>query len=75
MTHDSLCSWCREPDCTRHIPNHDQLCPYSELPSPCFTCDLIAKARFDERQRIIGVMERNADGDAMKVIDAVLDMT
>lgn len=36
--------------------------------------ELEATARADERQRIIGVMERNADGDAMKVIDAVLDM-
>lgn len=37
--------------------------------------ELEVKARFEERQRIIGVMERNADGDAMKIIDAVLDMT
>lgn len=37
-------------------------------------CSLIANVRADERQRIIGVMERNSDGDAMKVIDAVLDM-
>ena len=41
---------------------------------PC-TCEYIARIRADERARIIGVMERNADGDALKVIDAVLDMT
>ena len=43
-------------------------------PADCDYCKMIAKARFDERQRIIGVMERNADGNAFQVIDAVLDM-
>lgn len=43
-------------------------------PANCNYCKIIAKARFDERQRIIGVMERNADGTAFQVIDAVLDM-
>jgi len=32
------------------------------------------QVRADERQRIIGVMEQNSDGDVMKVIQAVLDM-
>lgn len=59
---------------------HDPLCLLGErirdLPAEdCARCDFIAKVRADERQRIIGVMERNADGDALKVIDAVLDMT
>ena len=42
---------------------------------PCRLCEFAARVRADERQRIIGVMEQNADGDALKVVDAVLDMT
>ena len=42
---------------------------------PCRLCECAARVRADERQRIIGVMEQNADGDALKVVDAVLDMT
>ena len=64
---------------------HDPLCPCAPIdpirPGSVHTtnsasclCVLIAKVRADERQRIIGVMERNADGDALAVIDAVLDM-
>jgi hypothetical protein len=57
---------------------HDPLCPQGEcegISCPCqCQCVLIVKVRFDERQRIIGVMEQNADGDAMMAIDAVLDM-
>ena len=54
---------------------HDPLCYMAEgkWDGGC-QCSLIARVRADERQRIIGVMERNADGDALKVIDAVLDM-
>lgn len=63
---------------------HDPLCPVTTLtdgqvtvvtfgPGTC-QCVLVAKVRADERWKIIGVMERNADGDAIKVIDAVLDM-
>ena len=65
---------------------HDPLCTFA--PCECYKdgsgfhscgtdgcqCDLIAKVRADERWKIIGVMEHNADGDAIKVIDAVLDM-
>ena len=53
MTHESLCSWCREPGCTRHVPNHDELCPHGELPPPCFTCDLIRKVRANERAKYV----------------------
>lgn len=60
---------------------HDPMCHFygesgeSGFRRPCPRCRFIVEVRADERQRIIGVMERNADGDAMKVIDAVLDMT
>ena len=72
MTHDPLCPWCREPDCTRHIPNHDLLCPYGELPSPCFTCDLIAKVRADERKQAGQRVEslRGAKGVTLSVAAA-----
>lgn len=55
---------------------HDEFCDQAvgRWDGGC-QCEFLARVRFDERQRIIGVMERNADGDAMKVIDAVLDMT
>jgi hypothetical protein len=61
-----------------NFPPHDRFCEYHGETMygtrPC-TCEYIARIRADERARIIGVMERNADGDALKVIDAVLDMT
>jgi hypothetical protein len=54
---------------------HDPLCDHStgSLDGGC-ECSLIAKVRADERKRVILAMERSIDGDALKVIDAVLDM-
>lgn len=70
MTHDPMCDWWTEQckiDCSEYGS-------YDPCPHDSCLCDLIARVRADERWRIIGVMERNADGDAIKVIDAVLDM-
>ena len=58
-------------------PEHDKFCEYHGATMyntrPC-ECSLIAKVRADERKRVILAMERSIDGDALKVIDAVLDM-
>ena len=70
MTHDPLC---KGGDCTctcdQLQEGHRRGCPGEDC-----DCLFIAEIRADERWKIIGVMERNADGDAIKVIDAVLDM-
>ena len=72
MTHDPLCPVRTERQGSASTDPSVPTVDYRPA-VPC-VCDLIARVRADERWRIIGVMERNADGDAIKVIDAVLDM-
>lgn len=75
MTHDPMCplaeNECPGRDRPHFIVEGDTWCGGCQIECQC---PLIAKVRADERWKIIGVMERNADGDAIKVIDAVLDM-